>query len=173
MKVNVAGFITSTSEGVTKTNRPMSKMTVEDYGGSYEFAFFGKDHEAFMQYEKLHSAIFIEGSIEEKYYNKDKSKPVDYAFKPKNMMLLGNVTDSYVKGMSIQLSTPMLTPEFRENLVKLIKRNKGDFHLTIFLFDPVNKWNIEFLSRKFKVSVSSSFIQEPQKMGLSYKILKK
>ena len=173
MKVNVAGFITATSEGVTKTNRPMSKMTVEDYGGSYEFAFFGKDHEAFMQYEKLHSAIFIEGSIEEKYYNKDKNKPVDYAFKPKNMMLLGNVTDSYVKGMSIQLSTPMLTPEFRENLVKLIKRNKGDFHLTIFLFDPVNKWNIEFLSRKFKVSVSSSFIQELQKMGLSYKILKK
>jgi DNA polymerase-3 subunit alpha len=177
MKVNVAGFVTAATEGTTKTGRPMSKMTIEDYGGSYEFAFFGKDHEAFMQYEKLNSALFIEGMIEEKYFIKPedraKGKTSDYAFKPKNMMLLGNTTDTFVKGFSIQLSTPMLSQEFRERLVKMIKKNKGSVPLTMFLFDPVNKWNIEFLSRKFKIAVTSSLIEELKSMGITYKILKK
>ena len=177
MKVNVAGFVTAQSEGLTKTSRPMSRMTVEDYGGSYEFAFFGKDHEQFMQYQKLHSAIFIEGVIEEKYYIKPeeraKGKKSDYGFKPRNMMLLGNVTDTYVKGFSIQISTPMLSQEFRENLVRMIKKNKGTVPLTMFLYDPENKWNIEFLSRKFKVAVTSSLIEDLRRMNISWKLLKK
>ena len=177
MKVNVAGFVTAKSEGYTKTNRPMSKMTVEDYGGSYEFAFFGKDHETFMQYEKLHSALFIEGVIEEKYFIKPedraKGKTSDYAFKPRNMMLLGNVTDTYVKGFSIQLSTPMLSQEFREKLVKMIKKNKGNVPLTMFLYDPENKWNIEFLSRKFKVAVTADLLNELRAMNITWKLLKK
>ncbi len=176
-KVNIAGFVTAASEGTTKTGRPMSRMTIEDYGGSYEFAFFGKDHEAFMQYEKLNSALFIEGVIDEKYYIKPeeraKGKTSDYAFKPKNMMLLGNVTDTYVKGFSIQLSTPMLSQEFRERLVKMIKKNKGSVPLTMFLYDPENKWNIEFLSRKFKVAVTSDLLDELREMNVTWKLLKK
>ena len=177
MKVNVAGFVTAKTEGYTKTNRPMSKMTVEDYGGSYEFAFFGKDHETFMQYEKLHSALFIEGVIEEKYFIKPedraKGKTSDYAFKPRNMMLLGNVTDTYVKGFSIQLSTPMLSQEFREKLVKMIRKNKGNVPLTMFLYDPENKWNIEFLSRKFKVAVTADLLDGLRAMNITWKLLKK
>ena len=176
-KVNIAGFVTAASEGMTKTGRPMSRMTIEDYAGSYEFAFFGKDHEAFMQYEKLNSALFIEGVIDEKYYIKPeeraKGKTSDYAFKPKNMMLLGNVTDTYVKGFSIQLSTPMLSQEFRERLVKMIKKNKGTVPLTMFLYDPENKWNIEFLSRKFKVAVTSDLLDELREMNVTWKLLKK
>ena len=155
----------------------MSRMTVEDYGGSYEFAFFGKDHEAFMQYEKTNTALFIEGSIEEKFFIKPeeraKGKEVDYAFKPKNMMLLGNVTDTFVKGFSISISTPMLSPEFRENLVKLIKRNKGSVPLTMFLHDPGKKWNIEFLSHKFRIGVSLQLIEELKSMGIKYSVIKK
>ena len=177
MKVNVAGFITAVSDGLTKTGRPMSKMTIEDYGGSYEFAFFGKDHETFMQYEKLSTAIFVEGMIEEKYYVKPedraKGKEVEYAFKPKNMMLLGNVSDIYIKGFSISVSTPMLSPDFREKLVKIVKGNKGNVPLTMFLYDPEKKWNIEFLSQKFKVQVTQTFIEELQALGIRYSVIKK
>ena len=177
MKVNVAGFITTASESMTKTGRPMSRMTVEDYSGSYEFAFFGKDHEAFMQYEKVNTGIFIEGVIEEKYYIKPeeraKGKTSEYAFKPKNMMLLGNVADTFVKGFAINVSTPMLTPEFREKLVKMLKNNKGNVPLTMFLYDPVKKWNIEFLSHKFKVQVTLPFIDELKELGITYSVIKK
>ena len=150
---------------------------IEDFNGSYEIALFGKDHEAFMSYMQLNNAIFIEGEIEEKYYIKPEEraqgKTSPYAFKIKKVMLLGNVADTLLKGFSISISTPMLSPEFREKLVNLIKKNKGNTPLTMFLYDPEKKWNIEFLSRKFRVAVTSDFIDHLQKIGIKYNVIKK
>ena len=176
-KANIAGFIISTQQMTTKTGRPWSKTVIEDFGGSYEIALFGKDHENFMSYMQLHNAIFIEGEIEEKYYikpeEKAQGKTSPYAFKVKKVSLLGNVTDMFVKGFAISISTPMLTPEFRDSLVKMIKRNKGSVPLTMFLYDPEKKWNIEFLSRKFRVAVTAPFIEELTRMQIRYSVLKK
>ncbi len=176
-KASVAGFITSTQTMTTKTGRPWSKTVIEDYSGSYEIALFGKDHENFMKYMQLHSAIFIEGEIDEKFYIKPEEraqgKTSPYTFKIKNIMLLGNVTDSYVKGFAISISTPMLTQEFRENLVKLVKKNKGTVPLTMYLYDPEKKWNIEFLSRKFRVAVTAAFIEELRRLQIRHTVLKK
>ena len=179
MKAAIAGFVTTSQQMTTKTGRPWSKTTIEDKSGSYELALFGKDHEAFMGYMQLNSAILIEGVIEEKYFvkqdekTKEPAKQSPYAFKVKNIMLLGNATDSFVKGFSIQISTPMLSPEFRERLVKMIKRNKGSVPLTMFLYDPDKKWNIEFLSRKFKVAVTDQLLDELQELNISYSVVKK
>ena len=176
-KANIAGFIISTQQMTTKTGRPWSKTVIEDFSGSYEIALFGKDHENFMSYMQLHNAIFIEGEIEEKYYikpeEKAQGKTSPYAFKVKKVSLLGNVTDMFVKGFAISISTPMLTPEFRDSLVKMIKRNKGSVPLTMFLYDPEKKWNIEFLSRKFRVAVTAPFIEELTRMQIRYNVLKK
>ena len=176
-KANIAGFIISTQQMTTKTGRPWSKTVIEDFSGSYELALYGKDHENFMSYMQLHNAIFIEGEIDEKYYIKPEEraqgKTSPYSFKVKKVSLLGNVTDSFVKGFAISISTPMLTPEFRDSLVKMIKRNKGNVPLTMFLYDPEKKWNIEFLSRKFRVAVTAPFIEELTKMQIKYSVLKK
>ena len=88
-------------------------------------------------------------------------------------MLLGNVTDTFVKGFAISISTPMLTPEFRDRLVKMIKRNKGNVPLTMFLHDPEKGWNIEFLSRKFRVAVTADFIEEIKNLQMRYNVIKK
>ena len=67
----------------------------------------------------------------------------------------------------------MLSQEFREKLVKMIKRNKGSVPLTMFLYDPENKWNIEFLSRKFKIAVTSSLLEDLRSLNITWKLLKK
>ena len=178
-KASIAGFITSVQQMTTKTGRPWSRTVIEDKGGSYELALFGKDHEAFMSYMTVNNAIFIEGMIEEKYFvkqddkSKEKPKEAPYAFKIKNVMLLGNVSDSFIKGLSLKITTPQLSPEFRDRLVKLIKSNKGNVPLTMSLFDPVKKWNIDFLSRKFKVAVTDELIEEITRLKIGYQILKK
>ncbi|MBR2063896.1 MAG: DNA polymerase III subunit alpha, partial [Bacteroidales bacterium] len=176
-KVSIAGFITKTDNLVNRNGRPWSKTVIEDFGGSYEIALFGKDHENFMSYMTLHNAIFIEGEIDEKYYLKPEEraqgKTSPYAFKIKKIMLLGNVTDTYIKGFAINVTTPMLTPEFREKLVRIIKRNKGNVPLSMFLYDPEKKWNIEFLSRKFRVGVTAEFIEELERLRIRYTVLKK
>ena len=177
MKVAVAGFITKTEHINGQSGRPWSKTVIEDFGGSYELKLYGKDHEAFMSYMTLHNTIFIEGEIDEKFYVKPEDraqgKTSPYGFKVKKIMLLGNVTDTYIKGFAVNITTPMLTPQFRDSLVGLIKKNKGNVPLSMFLYDPEKKWNIEFLSRKFRVGVTAGFIEELEKMNVKYTVLKK
>jgi DNA polymerase-3 subunit alpha len=178
-KAAIAGFIISCQQMTTKTGRPWSKTVIEDKGGSYELALFGKDHEAFMSYMQVNNAIFIEGMIEEKYFvkqdekSKEKPKASPYAFKVKNVMLLGNVSDTYITGLSLKITTPQLSPEFRDKLVGIIKSNKGSVPLTMSLYDPVKKWSIDFLSRKFKVAVSAPLIEELERLRIGYSVLKK
>ena len=178
-KAAIAGFIISCQQMTTKTGRPWSKTVIEDKGGSYELALFGKDHEAFMSYMQVNNAIFIEGMIEEKYFvkqdekSKEKPKASPYAFKVKNVMLLGNVSDTYITGLSLKITTPQLSPEFRDKLVGIIKSNKGSVPLTMSLYDPVKKWSIDFLSRKFKVAVTAPLIEELERLRIGYSVLKK
>ena len=186
-KVALAGLVIAASEGQTKTGRPMSRMTVEDFSGSYEFAFFGKDHETYLPYLKVNSAIFIEGVIEERFrpnpngkkkVDEKTGKPVeeklpDLVLKMKGITLLGNVAEERVTGLSIYVTTPMLTPDFREKLVKMLKKNKGNTALSMFLYDPQKKWNIEFLSHKFKVQVTKDFLKELEAAGIRYSVSKK
>ena len=176
-KVAIGGFVIKSENLINKNGRPWSKTVIEDFGGSYELALFGKDHENFMSYMQQNNAIFIEGEIDEKYYIKPeeraKGKTSPYSFKIKKIMLLGNVTDTYVKGFNINIATPMLTPEFRDTLVKLIKGNKGNVPLTMLLVDPEKGWKIEFLSRKFRVAVNNEFISELKARKISYNLLKK
>ena len=177
MKVSVAGFITKTEHINGQSGRPWSRTTLEDFSGSYELKLYGKDHETFMSYMTQHNTIFIEGEIDERYYVKPEDraqgKTSPYGFKVKKIMLLGNVTDTYLKGFAVNISTTMLTPEFRDSLVGLIKRNKGNVPLSMFLYDPEKNWNIEFLSRKFRVGVTAGFIEELEKLNVRYTVLKK
>ena len=177
MKVAVAGFVTKTEHINGQSGRPWSRTVIEDFGGSYELKLYGKDHEAFMSYMTLNNTLFIEGEIDEKYYIKPEDraqgKTSPYGFKVKKIMLLGNVTDTYIKGFAINITTPMLTPEFRDKLVTLIKKNKGTVPLSMFLYDPEKKWNIEFLSRKFRVAVTVPFIEELEKLRVRYSVIKK
>ena len=177
MKVAVAGFVTKTEHINGQSGRPWSRTVIEDFGGSYELKLYGKDHEAFMSYMTLNNTLFIEGEIDEKYYIKPEDraqgKTSPYGFKVKKIMLLGNVTDTYIKGFAINITTPMLTPEFRDRLVTLIKKNKGTVPLSMFLYDPEKKWNIEFLSRKFRVAVTVPFIEELEKLRVRYSVIKK
>lgn len=177
MKVSVAGYISATQTLQTKTGKPYSKTVIEDYEGSYELALFGKDHENFMNYLQLNSAVYIDGSIEEKYFRKPEDRKTmggpPYGFKVKKIMLLGNVAETYIKGFSINITTPMLSGDFRDRLGRLIRKHKGNVPLTMFLYDPKTKYNIEFLSRKFQISVNAGLIEELKEMNIPYKVLKK
>ena len=177
MKISVAGYISSSQTLSTKTGKPYSKTVIEDKEGSYEIALFGKDHENFMNYLQPNTAVFIDGEIGEKYFRKPEDRKTmgdpPYGFKIKKIMLLGNVTETYVKGFSIRITTPMLNSDFRERLGKVIKKNKGTVPLTMFLYDPKTRYNIEFLSRKFQIAISAPFINDLKDMNIGYNVISK
>ena len=170
VKVNAAGIITDVKLLTTKTGKPYSRTTIEDYSGSYELSLFGKDHEAFLQYMKPHECLYLEGEIGEKFFLKPEEraqgKTSPWAFKLKKVSLLGNLSDNLLEGFSFDITSSLLTNEFREKLVKVIKRHRGSIPLTINLYDPETKYRIQFYSRKFQVAVTTGLLDDLRRIGV-------
>ena len=176
-KVFIAGFITSTEVKTSRTGKPFAKTTLEDFSGTYELALFGKDYETFMPYLTEHTAIFVEGEIREAYFSKsddkEKATTAPYKFRVKKISLLGNIGDALLSGFTIELSTPMVSADFRKHLMSVVKASKGTVPFSILLSDPKTQYVIEFQSRKYQVAVTADFISEIKNLGLRYKVLRK
>ena len=177
-KVCVAGLVTDYKQLLTKKGAPYSRTMLEDYSGSYELTLFTKEHEQFFKYMVPHDALFLEGVIEERYFlrpeEKAQGKTVPYTFKLQNVTLLGNVSESRIKAFGISIETPMLTPAFREGLVKVIRKHKGGVPLEVFFFDPDTRYRIQLKSNKYQVAVSEELLTDLRHLGVDqFEVVKK
>lgn len=176
-QVALAGLVTSVETKISRNGKPFAKVNVEDFSGIYEFAFFGKDYENFMNYLHEHTAIYIEGEICEKYFLKPEEiaagKKAPYTFKAKKISLLGNVAEDRLAGFAIEMPANDITPELRHRLVHLVKESKGNIPLSMIVFDPVTNYIVEFISRKYHITVSADFILQLNELGLKYRVSRK
>ena len=176
-QVALAGLVTSVETKISRNGKPFAKVNVEDFSGIYEFAFFGKDYENFMNYLHEHTAIYIEGEICEKYFLKPEEitagKKAPYTFKAKKISLLGNVAEDRLAGFAIEMLANDITPELRHRLVHLVKESKGNIPLSMIVFDPVTNYIVEFISRKYHITVSADFILQLNELGLKYRVSRK
>jgi DNA-directed DNA polymerase III (polc) len=177
-KVCVAGLVTDYKQLLTKSGAPYSRTMLEDYSGSYELTLFTKQHEQFFKYMVPHDALFLEGVVEERYFlrpeEKAQGKTVPYAFKLQNVTLLGNVAETRIKAFCINIETPMLTPAFREGLVKVIRKHKGSIPLEVFFFDPDTRYRIQLKSNKYQVAVSTELLADLRQLGVDqFEVVKK
>ncbi len=176
-QVALAGLVTSVETKISRNGKPFAKVNVEDFSGIYEFAFFGKDYENFMNYLQEHTAIYIEGEICEKYFLKPEEitagKRAPYTFKAKKISLLGNVAEDRLTGFAIEMQANDITPDLRHKLVHLVKESKGNIPLSMIVFDPVTNYIVEFISRKYHITVSADFILKLNELGLKYRISRK
>lgn len=176
-QVALAGLVTSVETKISRNGKPFAKVNVEDFSGIYEFAFFGKDYENFMNYLHEHTAIYIEGEICEKYFLKPEEiaagKKAPYTFKAKKISLLGNVAEDRLTGFAIEMLANDITPELRHRLVHLVKEYSGKIPLSMIVFDPVTNYIVEFISRKYHITVSADFILQLNELGLKYRVSRK
>lgn len=176
-QVALAGLVTSVETKISRNGKPFAKVNVEDFSGIYEFAFFGKDYENFMNYLHEHTAIYIEGEICEKYFLKPEEiaagKKAPYSFKAKKISLLGNVAEDRLTGFAIEMLANDITPDLRHRLVHLVKEYSGKIPLSMIVFDPITNYIVEFISRKYHITVSADFILQLNELGLKYRVSRK
>lgn len=174
-KVHIAGIVSDVR--TLKSNTPGAVITIEDFSGNYEIAFFGKEYQKYIAFTQIHSQLYIEGDICEKYYIKPEDraagKTSPYTFKVKDISLLGNIAESLMTGLEIYIPTEILNEKFRKNLISLIKRHKGHCPLLVQIRDKETKYSINFYSKKFSVKVSTELIADLNKIGIQYSVQKK
>jgi DNA polymerase-3 subunit alpha len=166
-EVCLAGLVTLVKKAVTKkTGKPWASFTVEDFKGTLSFSLFGKDYEAFMAYLEPGLALFIRCAPQQRYGGNSN----EWELKIKNIILLANVKDELVKQVCLTLPIEIVTPEFRKEMVAVLKEHSGATRLNIKIVDQVNQIVVDFFSRLFRVSMNPGLVAFLERNGVAYSL---
>lgn len=159
----VAGMITNISIGTTKKGDQFGRVTVEDFAGSFEFAFFGKDFENFRNFCYNDYQILITGKFIQKWEGADFSPKVD------SIVMLRDANETLIKEFTIQVPTQGLTKEVVDKLAFITQQYAGNVKLKINIYDVTTNVYISTTSRTRKVAVTADFIDFLETNNFSYK----
>ena len=83
------------------------------------------------------------------------------------------MAEDRLTGFAIEMLANDITPELRHRLVHLVKEYSGKIPLSMIVFDPVTNYIVEFISRKYHITVSADFILQLNELGLKYRVSRK
>ena len=163
--VTVGGIVTGLREGFTKRGTPFGIVTIEDYGGAGEIAFF----DDWAQWRGMFmegSSLFIKIKYEKKYptstYINSKVQSVEY---------LADVRDKLIRKLTLVINVDDFTELDATELVDEIEESKGDVELdiqchSVKLMRPVN-----LVSRTRRVGISKTLMDFlDSKSSIEYRI---
>ena len=162
-EIAVAGIVTDTTEFYLKNGTPAGKMTIMDYNGMYEFAFFRKDYEQFRTRMFKDYFLLIQGRVQPRPY----SNPEVLELKVQSVTQLSDVRDA-IREIKLYIPTDSLTREFIDELIEVAKESKGKAQLKFSLQDVKEEVLVSAYSRKYKVALTNELAKFVEKYNLTY-----
>lgn len=174
-----AGIVTNIQLRYTKSNQPWCTFTLEDFTGNHDFRLFSKDYEKYIGYISEHTPLLIKLFSQPNLYS-DKtgdggSGSPKYSLRIRNIILLSNTKEEFIKSVYISIPLSRITPDFRKQLVAGLKKFKGKTHLFVIVhFDNEGKDDsVEFVSSTFLVDPGSGLFGWFENLGVNYGFSKK
>ncbi len=164
-ELTLAGSIVATRRGTTKKGNPYAIMTMEDYSGSYEFAFFGNDFTDYLPYLEMGYFIMVKARVQPRRYNQD-----ELEVKINHISFLSELRDNLVNEVTLTVPLPAINQELITELTHLLQTNEGKVTLKFEVRDPETKNKINFLSRSIRVDLNDDlikYIEEHQHLEMS------
>ena len=169
----VAAIVSKVAKKMGK-DKPFMDVEFEDYSGSYSHRLFSKDYEKYMSYMQEGNILYIKFALVPPFIKNDdkqeKPKALPCKLRIKRVALLANTKEEFVKGISVTIPVTRFNADFNKALVNALKSNKGEKTLNLHVIDYVNKMQVKFFSRKFKVDITEDFITFLQLNSLDYKV---
>jgi len=155
-ELSAGGMVTAVRHGTTKNGNPFGIMTVEDFSGSHEFPFFGKDYVEYGKYLQNGFFLFFKGKYQPKQWSK--SDNPDFEFKIGSISLLPEVKEKLLEKITIQIPEEHVDENFTEDFVSLIKNNSGKVLLYLKIREQETGISVDLFSRMQKISVNNELI---------------
>ena len=164
--VRIAGILSEVSIRRDKRDREYSRFTIQDNHGSYEVMLFSEDFLKYRHFLEIGKMLYISGSINENRYN-----PSRMDFKVKEMSLLQEVIDRYLKRFCIKLSTLSLDEKVLNDLDLLLRSKPGERRVHFELINELDRLRVKLYSKDLKVQVDDELLRELDSMrNLGYNL---
>lgn len=153
-EVVLGGLVSSTREGMTRTNKPYMIIKIEDFTGSGEVPLFGDDYINFSKYGRQGLYVLIKGRIQPKRFNDNQ-----FELKIQSIQLLPEVKDQLIEKITIVLPLHEMNSQMIEELSTLTKNNPGNSSLYFQIVDGEKNMKVDLFSRNSKIEVKRELIE--------------
>lgn len=165
MDLTMGGIVVSVRESYTKQGNPCGFAKVEDYSGTYEFSFFGRDWLERKTFFVSGMFLYIKGKCQPKKWQQDV-----YEVKVNSVELLPEIKDKVIEKLTVSVPLAAIDDELVEELSVLVKENPGNVELCFFVRDE-NGLHLNLTSKSCRISVNKKIVSYLEDRPLlSYKI---
>ncbi len=151
--VIVAGMVTDTKNGIGKNGKPYGSFTLQDYTDSFRFMIFDKDYIENSKFFITGYYLLVKGRVQKRKYRED-----ELEFRIRSINLLSSVKDELIKSVTVIIKAEEANNALIEELMDLIKENKGDTELRFLFYDQEDKISLPMFSRSFRVRLNNELI---------------
>ena len=146
-----AGVVTNIEHRETKKGKPYGIIHLEDYKGSFSFYFFSDDYIKYKAFLLKVGYFILQVKVQKKFYNDE------LEFKVTNIDLLSEIIDKEVRDVILRIDVNDINESNIQPLYELIKLKKGKHSLILNITDQINKYDVDLLSRKYKINLDNEF----------------
>ena len=161
----MGGIVTGVREGYTKTGKPYGIAKLEDYSGSFEFAFFGNEWVEKKNFFMEGMFLYLKGKCQPKQWRQN-----EFEVKVNTIELLPDVKEEVIEQLTISAPLSEINDEFIAEFSSLVKAHPGKVTLNFYVKDDEGQ-HISLTSKSMKINVQKDIIAYlKEQTMLSYKI---
>ena len=161
----MGGIVTGVREGYTKTGKPYGIAKLEDYSGSFEFAFFGNEWVEKKNFFMEGMFLYLKGKCQPKQWRQN-----EFEVKVNTIELLPDVKEEVIEQLTISAPLSEINDEFIAEFSSLVKAHPGKVTLNFYVKDDEGQ-HISLTSKNMKINVQKDIIAYlKEQTMLSYKI---
>src|SRR5574344_64527 len=164
--VIIGGIVTGIKSKFTKKGTPCGFITIEDFDGSGELAFFGEDWGKWTGMFKEGTNVYITAKCQQRFRDSNM-----YDLKVGNIEYLQTIKEKSIDHVTISLKTDIINEQIVNELTEIIDENPGNTQLFFQLHDSQGTSHVLLRSKNKRVDLKRSlihFIEEQP--ALDYKI---
>lgn len=165
--LTMGGIVIALREGTTKNNKPYGIAKMEDFTGTYEFAFFGEDWLNNKNYFSVGMFLYVKAKVVPRQWKQN-----ELELKVGQVQLLPDVKDQLIEQLTVILPLSRLTEDFVIELHSFVAdpQMQGNTQLQFMVRNDEDQMAVSLLSNlKIKVSKQlMNFITGQE--GVEYRI---
>jgi DNA polymerase-3 subunit alpha len=161
--IRIAGFVSDARHLLTQKGDKWGKMTLNDYSGKFELAFFKNDYVTHGQYIEDGQKLMITGT-----YGEHKFRPGQMEFRVNSICLLSDVKAKYTKKLTVALKLEDINEEVIAFLKDNLTVNAGNTDLYFMITDADENVNLKAISSG--IDVNDELLEFLMKHGIPFKI---
>jgi len=155
-----SGYIQSHIEKIGKNDKPYGILFLEDYSGSKELRLFGDNYIKFRNYFMSQSLLYFSASMIKRKWDGNLS------LKLNEVMLLSDVSRKLINKINFNIQLSDINKSFTESIISIIEKHPGKHHLKLSVYNK--HINLNFLSKKYQVKISSNLIHDMSVVSKEY-----